>query len=67
MTKYPCPVCGRRICDSRKNLFLTRLSADETTLADMMIKCRVCKSTIAVMVEQRTETAKKGSLGGDIT
>ena len=48
MTKYPCPVCGKRACDSHKRLSLTKLSAKNEKEVDIIIKCHNCKSTLAV-------------------
>ncbi len=50
MTKYPCPVCNRRICDSGKKLYLTRSGEENARTADLFIKCQNCKNTIAVEV-----------------
>lgn len=52
MTKYQCPVCSKRACDSAKTLSLAKLSSSNETLADVIIKCQCCKSTLAVNVAQ---------------
>ena len=50
MTKYQCPVCGKRACDSAKSLSLAKLSSNNEDQADVIIKCQCCKSTLAVNV-----------------
>ena len=52
MTKYQCPVCSKRACDSAKTLLLAKLSSSNETKADVIIKCQCCKSTLAVNVAQ---------------
>lgn len=54
MTKYQCPVCNKRACDSAKTLSLAKLSSSNETQADVIIKCQCCKSTLAVNVTQNT-------------
>ncbi len=50
MTKYQCPVCSKRACDSAKSLTLAKLSTSNEEQADVIIKCQCCKSTLAVNV-----------------
>ncbi len=50
MTKYQCPVCSKRACDSEKTLSLAKLTSSNETQADVIIKCQCCKSTLAVNV-----------------
>lgn len=52
MTKYQCPVCSKRACDSEKSLSLAKLTSSNETQADVIIKCQCCKSTLAVNVTQ---------------
>lgn len=52
MTKYQCPVCSKRACDSAKTISLAKLSSSNETQADVIIKCQCCKSTLAVNVIQ---------------
>ena len=52
MTKYQCPVCSKRACDSEKHLSLAKLDSSNETQADVIIKCQCCKSTLAVNVTQ---------------
>ena len=59
MTKYQCPVCGKRACDSAKSLSLAKLSSDNESQADIIIKCQCCKSTLAVNVTQTTFIVKQ--------
>ena len=54
MTKYQCPVCSKRACDSAKTLSLAKLSSSNETQADVIIKCQCCKSALAVNVTQNT-------------
>ena len=54
MTKYQCPVCSKRVCDSAKTLSLAKLSSSNEAQADVIIKCQCCKSTLAVNVTQNT-------------
>ena len=54
MTKYQCPVCSKRACDSAKSLSLAKLSSSNENQADIIIKCQCCKSTLAVNVTQNT-------------
>ncbi len=54
MTKYQCPVCNKRACDSAKSLALAKLSTSNEEQADVIIKCQCCKSTLAVNVNQTT-------------
>ncbi|MBR2722424.1 MAG: hypothetical protein IKB75_06580 [Clostridia bacterium] len=54
MTKYQCPVCSKRACDSEKSLSLAKLTPSNETQADVIIKCQCCKSTLAVNVAQNT-------------
>ena len=50
MTKYQCPVCSKRACDSEKPLSLAKLTSSNETQADVIIKCQCCKNTLAVNV-----------------
>ena len=50
MTKYPCPICGKRACDSEKGLLLVKAEKGNEGMADMVIKCQNCKNTLAVSV-----------------
>ena len=59
MTKYQCPACGKRACDSAKSLSLAKLSSDNESQADIIIKCQCCKSTLAVNVTQNTFIVKQ--------
>ena len=52
MTKYQCPVCSKRACDSAKTLSLAKLSQSNEDNADIIIKCQCCKSSLAVNVTQ---------------
>ncbi len=52
MTKYQCPICSKRACDSEKPLLLAKLTSSNETQADVIIKCQCCKSTLAVNVTQ---------------
>ncbi len=50
MTKYPCPICSKRACDSTKALSLAKLSRSNENTADIIIKCQNCKNELAVKV-----------------
>lgn len=50
MKKYPCPICGKRACDSEKELTLTKAEQCNEAAVDMVIKCQNCKNTLAVKV-----------------
>ena len=54
MTKYQCPICSKRACDSAKSLSLAKLSQSNENQADIIIKCQCCKNTLAVTVTQDT-------------
>lgn len=56
MTKYQCPVCNKRACDSAKSLLLAKLSSSNENQADIIIKCQCCKSTLAVNVTRNNFT-----------
>ena len=49
-TKYPCPICNKRACDSNKKLEIKKLSTANEAKADVLIKCHNCKSSLAVNV-----------------
>ena len=52
--KFPCPVCGKRACDSNKTLMLAKLSGSNESKADIIIKCQNCKNALAVKVNKDT-------------
>lgn len=54
MTKYQCPICSKRACDSSKHLLLAKLSKNNENKADVIIKCQSCKNTLAVKVTKDT-------------
>lgn len=56
MTKYQCPICSKRACDSNKRLSLAKLSQSNENEADIIIKCQCCKNTLAVTVTAKTPT-----------
>lgn len=56
MTKYQCPICSKRACDSNKPLSLAKLSQSNENEADIIIKCQCCKNTIAINVTQEMFT-----------
>lgn len=51
MTRYQCPICGKRACDSDKSLLLAKSSENNEKEADIIIKCQNCKNTLAVKVQ----------------
>ena len=52
MIQYPCPICSKRVCDSSKVLYLSKLSKCNENMADMIIKCKNCKNSLAVKVRK---------------
>ena len=58
MTKYQCPVCGKRACDSAKRLLLAALSQNNENTADVIIKCQRCKSSLAVNIAKEVYTTE---------
>ena len=52
MTKYLCPICSKRACDSSKLISLEKLSKSNENKADIIIKCQCCKNTLAITVTQ---------------
>lgn len=54
MTKYQCPICSKRACDSTKSISLAKLSQSNESHADIIIKCQCCKNTLAVNVAKDT-------------
>lgn len=59
MTKYQCPICNKRACDSSKPLSLAKLTQNNESQADIIIKCQCCKNTLAVTVAQNTLILKQ--------
>ena len=51
MTKYPCPVCNKRACDSKKELVLSKFNLKDANFTDLVIKCDKCGNQIAVTVK----------------
>ena len=57
MTEYPCPVCGRRTCDSENALILTACRTEKGGKdADVYIKCKGCKSILGIKVKKAPQT-----------
>lgn len=54
ITKYQCPICSKRACDSSKHLLLSKLSKSNENKADVIIKCQNCKNALAVKVTKDT-------------
>lgn len=51
MTPIHCPVCSKRVCDSnRPSLKIAKLSNSNVDKADIVIKCKNCKTCLAVRV-----------------
>lgn len=59
MTRYQCPVCSKRACDSDKLLSLARFSEESAEIADVVIKCHNCKSTLAITVRVEASATRK--------
>ena len=58
--KYFCPICGKRICDSSKTLTLSRLSEENENIADVALKCHVCKNKLAIFIVQPIAPQRAG-------
>lgn len=54
MTKYICPICSKRACDSNKPLKIAKLSKTNEDNADVIIKCKNCKNALAINVNSYT-------------
>ncbi len=50
MTVIKCPVCDKRVCDSNKILRIDKLSNKNENDADVVIKCKNCKSCLAIKI-----------------
>ncbi len=50
MKQIKCPVCEKRACDSNKLLRIAKLSASNSKKADIVIKCKNCKSCLAINI-----------------
>ena len=50
MMLVKCPVCDRRVCDSNKLLRIDKLSDNNESSADVVIKCKNCKSCLAIKI-----------------
>ena len=66
MTKYQCPICNKRACDSNKVLSLSKLSKNNESIADVVIKCQNCKNILAVKVTKDTFVAEQMCLDKEI-
>ena len=67
MTKYQCPICNKRACDSNKFISLAKLSKSNESIADIIIKCQNCKNTLAVNVTKDTFIVGQVSLSKEAT
>lgn len=61
MTKYACPICGKRACDSGKHLLLSKLSKSNESKADVIIKCQSCKNPLAIKVSKDARATEHAS------
>lgn len=55
MRPYPCPICGSRVCDSERVLDIKKLSSETSNNADLAIKCKVCKSKLAIWLSSNSQ------------
>ena len=62
MTKYPCPICSKRACDSNKLLLIAKLSKSNEIKADVIIKCQSCKNLLSVKVIKDTFVVEQMNL-----
>lgn len=53
MEQIKCPVCNKRACDSNKSLQISKLSNNNIKKADIVIKCKNCKSCLAINVQDK--------------
>jgi len=67
MTKYQCPICNKRACDSNKVLSLAKLSQSNECNADIIIKCQRCKNALAVNVNPETSFVEQTTPHKDTT
>lgn len=45
-----CPVCNKRICDSNKHIETAKLSKNNESKADIVLKCSNCKNCISIKI-----------------
>ena len=50
MNQFKCPVCNRRVCDSEKELKIEKKTNANTVTADVIIKCKNCKSCLTIEI-----------------
>ena len=67
MTKYSCPICNKRACDSSKHLLLAKLSKSNENKADIIIKCQNCKNSLAVKVTKDAFVIEQMNSHGGVT
>lgn len=66
MTKYPCPICNKRVCDSQKILSIKQSSKSNRPKADVLIKCQSCKAELSVKIIKDTFTIEQTSPRGEV-
>jgi DNA-directed RNA polymerase subunit RPC12/RpoP len=69
MTEYLCPICGKRVCDSSKELKIAKQSNGNTEKADVIIKCKVCKSRLSIKILRTVarQCADKPPMSGQVS
>lgn len=50
MIEYKCPICEKRVCDSNKTLKILKTSNSNLGKADLIIKCKNCKTRLSVKI-----------------
>ena len=57
MKQIKCPVCDRRVCDSNISLQIAKLSKNNMNDADIVMKCKNCKSCVAINIKEEDTTS----------
>ena len=52
MKQIKCPVCEKRLFDSNIPLQVAKLTSINMKGADIVMKCKICKSCIAINVQE---------------
>lgn len=58
MTAINCPVCNKRVCDSEKSPKIAKLSNSNADKADIVIKCKNCKTCLSVRIPRKVASEK---------
>lgn len=55
MKHIKCPICDKRVCDSDKSPNIEKLSKQNEQKADIVIKCKTCKTCLAIEMIKTNE------------